>query len=728
MRYDKGAIAAASAQALVLYGHGTHSFGVADGTAKFSQRINRFTIQNMRTCASRPTKATVSRNNDPAREVATSAADDTGSEQIFAAGGAEQIAELLAGENSSAGGVFYNRVGAINRDLSILMANVLAEERRKETLVGGKRKKRRTQTLESGSTSMDEIKQTDVARSGGRWGVGTLFKGVLRRLSQGRLRGYARGRADRGDATVFGGGDRSEEQREGREEDGEGLVVLDAFAASGVRALRYLTEVPNVQRVVANDYDPAAIEMIRRAADLCGAGNTLEVHRGDALDTLYSARAKGLGTFDIIDIDPFGCAAGFLDAGVQAISDGGLLCVTSTDMPVLSGAQPEVAWARYGSVPTKSGYHHEMSLRILLQAISAAAGRHRRSIHPVLSVAIDHYVRVFVRVSRSPKAALAAAQESTSYVLQSEACPSFFLLPILPPKKRSPKRRVKSKARGRPENVDSSTAALPVASPQNPSEEEGEGATGAATPAAASHSPPLGLGGVCPETGGALRIGGPIWSGPLHDEEWVARAIAIASASGGPPPSEADGGSHGVKEADALAPRPRLAAGARVESLLRSVAGELPDVPLFYNLRDMFATLGFKNHPRKEQVMGALEAAGYRVSGMHKEPLAVKTDAPDAAVWDVLRCWARDSPQPAPVRAAGVAILGRGTQMIAHADFEAVQLGLEGRAGGAVTRAGGGFLHAHNPEQDWGPLARRSVFARVDDEPNDVELPAGQAR
>lgn len=65
----------------------------------------------------------------------------------------------------------------------------------------------------------------------------------------------------------------------------------------------------------------------------------MEVHRGDALDTLYAARAQGVGTFDVIDIDPFGCAAGFLDASVQAINDGGLLCVTSTDMPVLSGAQ-----------------------------------------------------------------------------------------------------------------------------------------------------------------------------------------------------------------------------------------------------------------------------------------------------------------------------------------------------------------------------------------------------
>lgn len=127
----------------------------------------------------------------------------------------------------------------------------------------------------------------------------------------------------------------------------------------------------------------------------------------------------------------------------------------------------------------------------------------------------------------------------------------------------------------------------------------------------------------------------------------------------------------------------------------------------------------------KQQVMGALEAAGYRTSGMHKEPLALKTDAPDAAVWDVLRCWARDNPQPPPARAAGLTILGRGTQSIAGADFEAGRAGVETRTGGGATQGKGGFLHAHNPEQDWGPLARRSVMARGEDEGEErAESPA----
>ena len=79
--------------------------------------------------------------------------------------------------------------------------------------------------------------------------------------------------------------------------------------------------------------------LLSEAGNLCGVGEEFEVQHGDALDVMYAARAKGLGTYDIVDIDPCGESAPFLDASVQAVKDGGLLCITSTDMSVLSGVQ-----------------------------------------------------------------------------------------------------------------------------------------------------------------------------------------------------------------------------------------------------------------------------------------------------------------------------------------------------------------------------------------------------
>jgi tRNA (guanine26-N2/guanine27-N2)-dimethyltransferase len=67
--------------------------------------------------------------------------------------------------------------------------------------------------------------------------------------------------------------------------------------------------------------------------------------------------------FNVIDLDPYGSVASFIDAAVIAIEDNGLLCLTSTDMPILCGNNPEVSFYKYGGTALKAPYMHEMSLR-----------------------------------------------------------------------------------------------------------------------------------------------------------------------------------------------------------------------------------------------------------------------------------------------------------------------------------------------------------------------------
>ena len=107
--------------------------------------------------------------------------------------------------------------------------------------------------------------------------------------------------------------------------------------------------------------------------------------------------------FDVVDLDPYGSASPFLDIAVQCVTDGGLMCVTCTDMAVLCGAHSESCFSKYGSVAIKSKACHEEALRIVLHTVEAAASRHKRAITPLLSVHMDFYVRVFVRVHISPK-------------------------------------------------------------------------------------------------------------------------------------------------------------------------------------------------------------------------------------------------------------------------------------------------------------------------------------
>ena len=76
----------------------------------------------------------------------------------------------------------------------------------------------------------------------------------------------------------------------------------------------------------------------------------------------------------------------------------------------------------------------------------------------------------------------------------------------------------------------------------------------------------------------------------------------------------------------------------RLHGLLTAVSEELPDVPLYYTLPSLCETVHCSS-PKMDDVRSALVNAGYRVSAFHKEADAIKTDAPNSVVWDIMRCW-----------------------------------------------------------------------------------------
>ena len=130
--------------------------------------------------------------------------------------------------------------------------------------------------------------------------------------------------------------------------------------------------------------------------------------------------------YDAVDLDPYGTPAHLLDSAVQAVSEGGLLMVTATDMAVLCGNSGEVCWTKYGSYPVHRPYCHEGAVRILLACIEQHAARYKRHITPLVSLSIDFYVRVFVRVHTSAGAAKHTASR-LAYYYQSQGCDSWVL-------------------------------------------------------------------------------------------------------------------------------------------------------------------------------------------------------------------------------------------------------------------------------------------------------------
>uniref|UniRef100_K3WLD8 tRNA (guanine(26)-N(2))-dimethyltransferase n=1 Tax=Globisporangium ultimum (strain ATCC 200006 / CBS 805.95 / DAOM BR144) TaxID=431595 RepID=K3WLD8_GLOUD len=405
-----------------------------------------------------------------------------------------------------------------------------------------------------------------------------------------------------------------------------GIKIFEALSASGLRSIRYFQQIPGVKSILVNDMDPAAVESIKRNIEF----NELPLDRvipneDDATDVMYRHR-KDKDHFDVIDLDPYGSASIFLDGAVQSVANGGLLCVTCTDMAVLSGKNPEVCFSRYNSIPNKSNYLHEMALRIVLQSIEATANKYARHIVPIAACSIDFYVRVFVRVYKSP-VNVKAAMTKLSYTFQCVGCDSFHLQP------------------------------LGVASGNT---------------FHASRGPVVGQ--ECDQCSGKFKMAGPIWSAPIHDRDVVLRIRErVAKTTTEFPTKE------------------------RLHGLLTTISEELVDAPLHYTLPGLSKTLHCSN-PRMEQIQGAIRAAGYQASQFHKVPEAIKTNAPNDVIWDIMRCWVKKHPvtkKREGENTPGMRILAKEPKF--EANFSSRRPAHEKEKA---------LRFPHNPEPNWGPKAR----------------------
>ena len=184
--------------------------------------------------------------------------------------------------------------------------------------------------------------------------------------------------------------------------------ILDALSATGLRALRYAQELPFVTSVTANDLSSQAVESIKLNIEHNQVEEKVRTTIGNANAHMYQSigqeRRGDLGhQYQVIDLDPYGTAVPFLDAAVQAVVDGGLLCVTCTDTAVFNSAgYPEKTFSLYGGLPIKGDHYAEGGLRLILHAITTTAAKYGLAIEPLLSLSIDYYARVFVRVRKSP--------------------------------------------------------------------------------------------------------------------------------------------------------------------------------------------------------------------------------------------------------------------------------------------------------------------------------------
>ncbi|MEW5840623.1 MAG: tRNA (guanine-N1)-methyltransferase, partial [Thermoproteota archaeon] len=313
-------------------------------------------------------------------------------------------------------------------------------------------------------------------------------------------------------------------------------ALADGFTGIGARALRAAVEVPELEKVYGNDVNPTAIAAARESARINGIGDKCVFSVNEVCKFLLAGDERG-ERFGIVDLDPFGTPAMHIDCVLRSVLDDGLISITATDTAVLHGVYPEVCRRRYYGLPLNNSYGNEVAVRLLTSMIALTASRLELAIKPVFCHAVSTYLRVYAVVQVSSGGAN-SVYDSIGYVMHCFNC--------------------------------------------------GHRVSAAEYPAGEIKC------GLC---GHRMRVGGQLWTGPLHDPGFVKEML------------KEDAG-----------------ADARCRKILESAAGEIADIPYYFKGDEISSRL--KTNPRSiDKIVDRMREAGYRASRTALNPGAFKTDA-----------------------------------------------------------------------------------------------------
>lgn len=451
------------------------------------------------------------------------------------------------------------------------------------------------------------------------------------------------------------------------------MRILDALSATGLRALRYASELPIPVSVVANDLLPTATAAIKLNVQHNRLTPKIQATTSNAQAHMYNAAfgfsSHAYAKYDVIDLDPYGTAVPFIDAALHALNDNGLLCVTCTDAGVFNSmGYLEKTYALYGGIPVKGLHAHEAGLRLILNSIATAAGKHGLSIEPLLSLSIDFYARVFVRVRRSPNDVKFLASKTISVHSCDAGCGAWSIQPL-------------------------SRSSL------------AQGIKG--VPFHKYHPSQTSSDRTCAHCGSRTHLAGPMWGGPLHNPEFISRILSYLPSL--------DKSTYATTERiegmlttalDELLVLPSTAAPpSSVDGLLPPVPAAATDPhPFSFSISALSRILRCQAPP-EAAIRGALRHMGYVATRSHAKPGMVKTDAPWEVVWDVMRAWVAAHPIKEGALgegASGFRILYGKKEGDEGEKREIVfdeELGREKR-GKRIVR------YQMNPRDNWGPMSR----------------------
>lgn len=203
------------------------------------------------------------------------------------------------------------------------------------------------------------------------------------------------------------------------------LQIADVFAASGVRTIRFLKELPKkkIKIFFINDYSANSIKNIQKnlKQNKINKEKKIEISQEEA--SLFLLHSNG---FDYIDIDPFGTPVPFLDAACKRIARDGILAVTATDTSALAGSFPDACRRKYGAVPYHGSLMHEIGLRILIKKCQEIGAQYEKALIPLFSYAKDHYMRIFFICTKGRQKADAVVVQHEVKEIDGTLCGPFW--------------------------------------------------------------------------------------------------------------------------------------------------------------------------------------------------------------------------------------------------------------------------------------------------------------
>lgn len=196
------------------------------------------------------------------------------------------------------------------------------------------------------------------------------------------------------------------------------LRVLEPLSATGVRGLRYAAELDAVESIVLNDRNSLAVRLQFRNTIINRLQAKVRIFNRDANSLMYSLAEAG-HRFDIVDIDPFGSPAPFIESALHVIAHKGLLLITATDLAPIFGVYPRACLRKYFSRPLDAEFSKEIGARILAGFVVREAAKHGLGAVPTYTVLTGHSLRLVFSIYRSRS----AANRQVAWIGYAAFCP-----------------------------------------------------------------------------------------------------------------------------------------------------------------------------------------------------------------------------------------------------------------------------------------------------------------